>query len=299
MKRLKEVYPTTGVGKWCGLFGKSRQAFYEKQNAEEEYKYAEQIVVEMVLILRREMPRLGVRKLYFMLEGEIELHDIKMGRDKLCTLLQNNNLMLKPNRRYVNTTNSNHPYRYYPNLVEDFIPDAPEQLWVSDITYVRINVGFAYLSLITDAYSKRVVGYHLHPNLKTEGCIHALNMALKSLKKAPVTLIHHSDRGIQYCSQEYLDILRSNGIEISMSQKGNPYQNAMAERVNGILKHEFGLKGVFVSFKHALRYVYRGIAVYNKRRPHASCDYLTPDEAHKMEGELNKRWKPKTKEKTA
>lgn len=274
----------------CGLFGKTRQAFYDKNIRAVIRLNDEYFVLELVLLIRREMPFIGLRKLYHLLEPEMHQKAIKMGRDKLYSLLLVHGLMLKPSKRYHQTTFSNHKLRYYPNLIVDLIPDSADQLWVSDITYLRVGNTFVYLSLITDAYSKQIVGYNLHEDLSTEGCLISLRKAL-NIRKNFTELIHHSDRGIQYCSSEYVQLLHRNNIKISMSFKASPHQNAIAERVNGILKYELGLKEVFLNLWEASQAVDSAVRIYNKKRPHASCDYLTPFEAHDQIGELTKRWK--------
>lgn len=182
-------------------------------------------------------------------------------------------------------------FKKYTNLAKEIIVNATEELWVADITYIELEGRFCYLSLITDAYSRKIVGYCLSENLSANGCIEALQMALRYRTKLTPGLIHHSDRGIQYCSAVYSEILRKHEVLISMTENGDPYENAMAERVNGILKHELGLNEVFVTFKHAEQNVDNAIYMYNYVRPHASCDYLTPGEAHQREGILAKRWK--------
>lgn len=245
----------------------------------------------MVELLRREMPRLGTRKLHYLLESFYEEHKIKMGRDALHTLLLDHGLIIQRRKRYVQTTNSRHWLRKYPNLIANLVVTMPCQLWVSDITYINLIEGFCYLSLITDAYSRKIVGHCLYPTLESEGCIRALNMALES-KTTNHQHFHHSDRGLQYCSTSYVGILSDAGIEISMTEKGSPYENAIAERVNGILKSELGLNDVFDDYSSAIGMVNNAVAVYNSMRPHASCDFLTPDEAHQQSGALKKRWKP-------
>lgn len=235
---------------------------------------------------------IGTRKLLFMLIPEMEKHGIKMGRDLLYDLLRFHGLLIRRRKRMVKTTDSHHWLRKYPNLITHLVLTAPEQLWVSDITYIRTLDGFSYLSLITDAYSRKIVGYALHPSLEAVGCIAALEMAVEGRKRlSPYILIHHSDRGIQYCSQNYTTILNGDRIAISMTQTGSPYENALAERVNGIIKNEFFPKKVYQNHKEAKKSISIIIMHYNQTRPHASLDYLTPDQAHQKEGEINKRWK--------
>ncbi|MCD6566462.1 MAG: IS3 family transposase [Bacteroidales bacterium] len=217
-------------------------------------------------------------------------HQIVVGRDAFFDLLSERNLLVrKRKRRKPITTFSDHWMRKYPNLIEGFYPTAPNQLWVSDITYIIVGDGFAYLSLITDAYSRKIVGFYLSKDLSAEGCIRALEMALNN---NPVLgrLIHHSDRGSQYCCSDYVKILKNNFIKISMTQNGDPRENAIAERVNGILKDEL-LDKLHLNYNEAVRNVSIAISIYNHQRPHGSIDYLTPIEAHFMSGKLKRRWK--------
>ena len=253
------------------------------------------LVLELVMEIRKEMPRIGTRKLYHLLVPELRSHHIKLGRDKLFALLREENMLVRPKRKYTRTTDSKHWLKVYPNLTKELKVNAPHQLWVSDITYLRTGTGFCYLSLVTDAYSRKIVGYHLSQKLEAKGCLSALRMALTQYAGHP-KLIHHSDRGVQYCSGKYMDILRGAGIEISMAAKGDPYENAIAERVNGILKTELGLGESFKSYHHAIAPVVKAVNTYNTKRPHASCDYLTPEQAHSQSGELKKRWKRKNHE---
>lgn len=237
------------------------------------------------------MPRLGTRKLYHMLTEPLEKHGIRIGRDKFFDLLQKYGLLVRRRKRKrIYTTDSNHRFNRYPNLIKEAVPNAANQIWVSDITYISLKGGFAYLSLITDAYSRMIVGYCLYPTLQRQGPINALTMALEG-KEGAAGLIHHSDRGIQYCCDDYIQLLTSNSIQISMTEKGDPYENAIAERVNGILKAEFGLNKTFVSFDEAIKAVEQAVEIYNTLRPHASCDYLTPQIAHQKQGIIKNRWK--------
>jgi putative transposase len=289
---MRQKLPGTTLVTFCALFGVTRQAYYDAHQHANETSIAHMIVLALVGEFRVLIPMLGTRKLLFMLIPEMEKHDIKMGRDLLFDLLRFHGLLIRRRRRIVKTTDSHHWLRRYPNLIINLVLTAPEQLWVSDITYIRTLDGFSYLSLITDAYSRKIVGYALHPNLEAVGCIEALEMAVASRKRlSPFTLIHHSDRGIQYCSQNYTAILNADRIAISMTQSGSPYENALAERVNGVIKNEFFPKKVYQNHKEAKKAIATTIRHYNSVRPHASLDYLTPDHAHEMEGELKKRWK--------
>lgn len=229
-----------------------------------------------------------------MLNEDFKSHHIAIGRDRFFRLLSEHHLLIKPKKKYVRTTCSWHLYKKWPNLIEDLKLNAPEQLWVCDITYLRTDNGFIYLSLITDAYSRKIVGYHLSQHLKAQGCITTLNKALSSPRIRPATsLIHHSDRGIQYCCDAYVNVLKDNNIQISMTQSGSPYDNAIAERVNGILKTELGLDTIFPSYREAIPATHKAIDAYNRIRPHLSCGNLTPDQAHQTAGQLTRLWKPK------
>jgi transposase InsO family protein len=273
------------------LFGKTRQAFYEQKWRIEKRSMEEELVVKQVLLIRKTLPKLGGRKLHHMLQNFMEQHRINMGRDQLFDLLSEQGLLIKKRKRRVSTTNSNHRFRKYPNMTKGLEINRSEQLWVSDITYLSTRQGFVYLSLITDAYSKKIVGYNVENNLATEGCIKALQMALEGRKQRKRLLIHHSDRGIQYCSSAYVELLQSNSITISMTEKGDPHENAIAERVNGILKDEFNLYQTFSSISHAKSVVKQSVFYYNNHRPHGTCDYLTPQKAEMKEGVLTRRWK--------
>jgi putative transposase len=261
-------------------------------SADSEQGLEEAIIINRVKELRRQMPRLGGRKLQYLLSPLLVQHGIDIGRDKLFDILADNGLLVRRRkRRRVATTDSNHPYRRYPNLVKDMEVLAAERLWVSDITYISLKEDFGYLSLVTDAYSRKIVGYCLYPTLKSEGPLQALDMALGQYGNSG-NLIHHSDRGCQYCCQQYTGLLQTKGIRISMTEKGDPYENAIAERVNGILKGELGLDEDFDNFEQAKEAVDKAVDIYNTLRPHASCNYMTPQQAHVVTGEIRKRWKP-------
>ena len=281
------------VAHLCRLFGVSRQAFYHRQYYAQRVRGHSLLVLDLVLALRREIPGLGTRKLYLLLQQPLAASGIKMGRDKLHQLLQTHDLILRQKRSVPKTTNSAHSLRKYPNLLVDIALTAPQQAWVCDITYLCIGLGFGYLSLLTDAYSQLIVGYCLHPLLTVEGSLKALEMALQSELPRSESLIHHSDRGSQYCSFAYIQRLRQAGIAISMTQQGDPYENAVAERVNGILKTDFRLNRVFSTFDEAARVVEQSVRNYNHLRPHMSCGYLTPAAAHVSTEPLQKHWKPK------
>lgn len=272
------------------MLGYSRQAYYQQKKQSEKESLQYDLLINEVLKIRKIQKRLGGRKLFHKLERFIQEHHISIGRDAFFDLLSERKLLVrKRKRRKPITTFSDHWMRKYPNLIEGFYPTAPNQLWVSDITYIVLVNCFAYLSLITDAYSRKIVGFYLSMDLSAEGCIKALNMALNN---NPVLgkLIHHSDRGSQYCCSDYVKILNDIYIKISMTQNGDPKENAIAERVNGILKDEL-LDKVYLDYKQAVKGVAVAISTYNHQRPHGSIDYLTPYEAHFRSGELKRRWK--------
>lgn len=272
------------------MLGYSRQAYYQQKKQYEKESLQHDLLINEVLKIRKIQKRLGGRKLLHKLERFIQEHHISIGRDAFFDLLSERKLLVrKRKRRKPITTFSDHWMRKYPNLIEGFYPTAPNQLWVSDITYIVLVDGFAYLSLITDAYSRKIVGFYLSLDLSAEGCVKALNMALNN---NPVLgkLIHHSDRGSQYCCSDYVKILNDIYIKISMTQNGDPKENAIAERVNGILKDEL-LDKVYLDYKQAIVGVSVAISTYNHQRPHGSIDYLTPYEAHFRSGELKRRWK--------
>jgi len=268
----------------------SRQAFYDAKKQEQTVTIAQMIVLCLVRETRQIMPLIGTRKLIQQLVIPLKEHGIKMGRDQLFELLRFHGLLVRRRRRMVKTTDSHHWLKKYPNLIIGIHLNGSEQLWVSDITYIRTLQGFSYLSLITDAFSRRIVGYCLYPTLEAIGCIYALEMAMKTRKKE-CKLIHHSDRGIQYCSAAYVAMLTSGTIDISMTQSGSPYENALAERMNGILKNEFYPKRVYQNHKEAVKVLASNIQIYNSKRPHLSLGYLTPDIAHNMTGDIAKSWK--------
>lgn len=273
------------------MLGYSRQAYYQQKKQLEKESLQNDLLITQVLEIRKTQKRLGGRKLLFKLVPFIKEHGISIGRDAFFNLLSDRCLLVrKRKRRKPITTFSDHWMRKYPNLIEGFYPTAPNQLWVSDITYIVVGDGFAYLSLVTDAYSRKIVGYYLSPDLSAAGCIKALKMALNNNKDQLGRLIHHSDRGSQYCCSDYVSILNDNFIRISMTQNGDPKENAIAERVNGILKDELFEK-IYLNYGQAVKGISVAISIYNHQRPHGSIDYLTPIEAHFKSGELKRRWK--------
>lgn len=268
----------------CAAFGYTRQAWYNHLKRSELQLFQEHIVLQKIREIRKELPKTGCIKLYKELNnGFLQGLGIAMGRDAVFDLVRENGMLVKSRKRHVSTTNSCHRYRIHPDLVQRRPAARAEEIWVSDITYINTTAGFTYLSLVTDAYSRKIVGYYLSVNLRASGCIKALDQALTDRLYPEKTLIHHSDRGTQYCCDDYISKLKQQKIGISMTQTGSPYDNAIAERVNGILKTEFELYKMFKSYKQANKAVQQAIEKYNKLRLHASCNYQTPEKTHNRE----------------
>jgi transposase InsO family protein len=280
-----------GLGLLCGLFGYTRQAYYGQFREAEKDAASAYLVLAEVVRIRKVQKRIGGRKLHHMLAGFMEEHSLMMGRDGFFDLLREHQMLVRRRRsRKPRTTYSGYWMKRHPNLAKELIPVAANQLWVSDITYVRVGDGFAYLSLVTDAYSRKIVGFCLSRDLTARGCVEALRMAFAGNRETD-GLIHHSDRGLQYYSSRYMKLLKRHSVRVSMSEKSDPLENAIAERVNGILKDEL-LEKRFESFAQAHREVAEAVSIYNNLRPHLSIDMLTPAEAHSMQhGSLKRRWK--------
>ena len=275
----------------CRLFGLTRQAWYAATRRQEKVGFQSAQVLAEVKRLRKLVPGLGTTKLYELMQGFLTSHQIKLGRDKLHNLLKINGLLLTKKRARVKTTNSDHDLEKYPNQVKELKPDRPNQLWVSDLSYLRVGIGFAYLSVILDAYSRKIVGWSFHKTLEAKGPVAALEMALLARGHPDQPLIHHSDRGVQYCSGAYVNRLRKANVTISMTESGDPNENALAERVFRTLKEDFRLRG-FPSFGLAEAAVLQAIQAYNGMRPHASLGYQTPNQAHHQRGHRILKWYP-------
>jgi len=272
------------------MFGISRQAYYKRQNKLKKLESEREVILDLIKPIRKRMSRVGTIKLYDMIKNDMTKNNINMGRDKLFTFLRQEKMLVKKKKNYTKTTDSFHRFRKHKNLIKDIEVNAPEQVWVSDITYIKTELGHTYLSLITDYYSKKIVGYHLADNLKSESSLIALKMAIKSRQYPNRTLIHHSDRGFQYCSDEYIKMLTDNNIQPSMTEVYDPYENAIAERVNGILKDEFDIGEGFVNLQQASKEIKYAIETYNTFRPHFSCQMLTPQQAHNFGSYTLKKW---------
>ena len=247
--------------------------------------------MDLVNQLRLQMPRIGTRKLYYLLQEE--LPTLGVGRDKLFAILKANHMLIKPKRSYHITTNSHHRFRKHKNLIEHLEIRKPEQVWVADITYVGNRNNPMYLALITDAYSKKIKGYNVSNSLETTGSLKALKMAIKNRKYPYQKLIHHSDRGLQYCSNQYQETIYKNNLKCSMTESYDPYQNAVAERVNGILKQEFLFNTKNLDLKTMKILVKQSINIYNHNRPHWSCNMLTPNQMHQQKDVKIKTYKYK------
>jgi len=278
----------------CGVLGRTRQSWYERTWHQRTSETDEEEALALVHTVRCQMPRIGTRKLYHLLHRQFEERHLRVGRDKLFTLLRKKGLFVVRRRRYARTTDSRHWMRKYENLVKDVTLTRPEQVFVSDITYISTEQGYNYLSLVTDASSKKIMGYALREDLSPKGCLHALEMALENRTTA-APLIHHSDRGYQYCSKDYVEVLRNHDVGISMTENGDPYENAIAERVNGILKEEFYLSETFATHNEAAKHIDQSIQIYNTQRPHLTCQMMTPEVAHQASTLNLKSWKRKTK----
>ena len=264
----------------CGLFGVSRQVYYRSKRSVSQRQLTAVKVVCMAVEIRQQMPRIGTRKLYYLLQDRLK--KIGVGRDKLFAIMKANHMLIKPKKNYRKTTDSYHRFHKHKNLIEGATPQRPEQVWVSDITYIGNRGNHRYLALVTDAYSKKVVGYNLSSSLSAQGAIKALKMGLKQRKYKDKELIHHSDRGMQYCCDDYQKILTKKEVKCSMTESYDPYANAVAERVNGIIKQEFNLEEYHVSLPIMKELIKDSIKIYNTKRPHSSCEMNTPEQMHKQ-----------------
>ena len=290
-----KAYPVTSQ---CRLLGVSTQAYYKHGDSQMRKMADEAFVVEFIRRIRQKDPGLGGDKLWMMYKQEFgEEHSV--GYNRFYDIIERHNLKVRKKKRRARTTNSDHDLPLYPNLVKELIPLRPNQLWVSDITYMVIYLNaqtgeydFCYLSLVTDYYTKEIIGWCVGETLEAKFAIEALNMALGRLGGNPASgLIHHSDRGVQYASYAYTDILKENNIRISMTECGDPKENAVAERVNGVIKNELLMGMSFFSIDEVKRALKVAIDFYNNERPHMSLDWKTPAEAALCTGELQKAWK--------
>ena len=284
---LRTDFPELQVGRLCELFGMTKQAYYQSISRKCDAESNDELILQLVMDIRRQMPRLGTRKILHILR---ERYAVDVGRDHLFDLMRDNGLLYRTRKRHYNTTFSRHNMRTYPNLIKEIVPMRANEIWVSDITYIVFGYEFRFLFLITDAYSRKIVGWKYADNLLTENAIDALKMALRQ-RQSRLPLIHHSDRGTQYCAGKYIATLKRHKIQPSMTDHGDPRENGVAERVNGILKNEFIAYQSDFSIENAEKRIAEIIRIYNGSRPHLSLGMLTPNEAHCMTGEQNRLWK--------
>ncbi len=281
------------------MFGKTKQGYYKQIKRIEEKRIDEMLVLEMIKEKRKLWKKGSGRNLHASLTEEFRKHNIKLGRDKFFDLLRANGLLMSRKQRRARTTFSYHHFHKYPNLIKDIVVNKPNQVIVSDITYIWIEEEkrFSYLFLITEMYSRRIIGYCLSEDMKTSSGLVALKMAVSNMQSKRTNdicgCIHHSDRGIQYCSNRYTNYLKQHKMLISMTENGDPLANPIAERVNGIIKGEFTLQKQisFSSFAKAKKQISKIIAFYNDERPHRSIEMLTPSKAYEFEGSLKRMWK--------
>ena len=280
MKRYKSEGLGT-VENICQCFGQTRDAYYKFKRRQTKQTEVFEKVIEMVKERRVDLPREGGRKIHKALKESFKQDGLKIGRDKLFTILFVYGILVRRKRSGARTTDSYHHFHKYKNLIKDLKITRPNQVWVSDITYIRLTHGFCYLALITDAYSRKIVGYDISDTLELAGCLGAFKRAQKAARPA-VKLVHHSDRGSQYCSNEYVAELKKHGVLISMTEENHCYENAMAERVNGILKDEFYLDQSFPKLELAKKACENAIKLYNTKRLHLSLGYKTPEQVFKL-----------------
>lgn len=265
----------------CLRVGMSRQNYYAVRRERQRRRVDEELVVSLVKRERREQPRLGTRKLQHMLAGDLAEAGVEIGRDRMFAVLRANGLLVERKRGRARTTNSRHCLPVFRNLVAGETPDGPHQILVSDVTYIGTEEGFLYAALITDMFSRKIVGCYIGDSLEADGCIRALRLAIVQLP-ATAHPIHHSDRGCQYCCHAYVERLEERGLPVSMTEVLHCYENAMAERVNGILKQEYELDRKFKTKAQAIAAFEQAVWLYNHRRPHLALDYRTPAQVHEQ-----------------
>ena len=237
-------------------------------------------IKELIRECRKDQTQVGVRKIHLDIKEGLQKHNIKLGRDKLFKFAKENDLLVKKKKLYHVTTDSNHGYYKSPNLIKDMLPTKSEQVFVTDISYIRIEDDHAYMALVTDLYSKKIMGYSIADNMKVPMVKQALNMALKNCMYNRESIIHHSDRGIQYCCPMYANYAQSKGFKMSTTEKYDPYENAVAERINGILKYEFGMNKIISNLEVAQKMMSQAVRIYNEKRRHYSLKMQTPNFAH-------------------
>ena len=260
--------------------GYSRQYVY-KQPKDRAVSQRKQLAVKQLVDRERKLlPRVGTRKIHYLISADLQKQGLKMGRDGLFDLMRYYGLQIKPKRRYTQTTMSKHWLRKWPNIIKNQQISHPDQVWVSDITYLKTEQGNCYLNMITDAFSRRIVGYAVDDNMETQSMIRALKMAIEQKLHRTIKTIHHSDRGLQYCSKDYEQLTSKNNIKLSMTENGDPYENALAERMNRTIKEEFAMDKTIKTKDLAARLVQESILLYNHKRPHLALKMKTPDEVY-------------------
>jgi putative transposase len=263
----------------CSHVKMSRQNFYKDRTHSVKKSTDKALVVELIKQERCVQTEIGIRKLQKLLKSNFESNDIKIGRDALFELAREEKLLIKKKKKYCRTTDSRHGFKVYKNLIKDKVLTEPNQVWVCDITYVRVAKSFVYLALITDAFSRKIIAYNVGENLEAVGCMKALRSAIKNLPKGKYP-IHHSDRGSQYCCHDYIEILKSRNLAVSMTEENHCYENSKAERINGILKYEYHLRNTFNDLKDAKKAIKQAIYLYNNCRPHTALAYDFPSKVH-------------------
>ncbi len=261
-------------------FGITKQAYYKRIKARSKREMEAITIKNLIAEHRKDQTRIGIEKLHLDMKDELRGENIKMGRDKLFAFARNNDLLVKKTKRYHITTDSKHHFYKSPNLIKDLLPSRAEQVFVTDITYIKLADKHAYLALVTDLYSKKIMGYSLEDNMKVGMVKDALRMALNQCIYNRPTIIHHSDRGIQYCCPDYSEFATGKGMVLSTTEKYDPYENAVAERINGILKYEFGMVKTIPNLETAKKMIKQSVEVYNNKRRHRSLRMQTPGFAH-------------------
>ena len=289
MSRLRELHPRVTADEACGLFGYSRQAYYQGFRRGYESSIEVDSILEAIRQIRKRHPKMGVRKLKVVLKRD---YGVDVGRDSLFDIMRGAGLLVRRRKRHRRTTFSGHGLRTYPNMIKDLVPSRPDEVWVTDITYLYVKGKSMYIFLVTDAYSRMVVGFKVADNMRAENAVDALKMALRNrnqqYRKLPI--IHHSDRGSQYCSLEYVKLMERNGMVISMTESGDPRDNAIAERVNGTVKNEY-LYPLQVSMSGLNPKIYKAMRLYNAERPHLSLNMNTPEHVYRTGCETHRLWK--------
>lgn len=289
---MKGSYPSVSLLRFCRLLGVTRQALYQHEWKGKELNMEAGLIIQQVKEIRSRHPAIGTRKLYLMLQQFLIEHEIKIGRDKLFNLLFTHKLLVRRRKRRVSTTQSYHRFHKYPNLIRNIHVTGINQLWVSDITYYKTAGRFIYLSFVTDVYSHKIIGFQAAETLEAIHSLQALEMAIRQAGCLQThKIIHHSDRGIQYCSEDYVKLLQNNNICISMTENSDPLENPVAERVNGIIKEEYLNHYSYKTKKEIEEKLQQSIEFYNNERPHMSCSMFTPNQVHEKELHVERQWK--------